>query len=44
MFSGAFDGTQSHRPLVNIYRTNGKKSARSYCGRGRADLEPGTEE
>ncbi|RWX20135.1 thermonuclease family protein, partial [Rhizobium hidalgonense] len=23
MFSGAVDKTQTHRPLVNIYRTNG---------------------
>ncbi|MGR9180473.1 thermonuclease family protein (plasmid) [Rhizobium leguminosarum] len=34
MFSGAVDKTQTHRPLVNIYRTNGEEIGKKLLQEG----------
>ncbi|MBX4996719.1 thermonuclease family protein [Rhizobium lentis] len=34
IFSGSVDQTQSHRPLVNIYRTNGEEIGRKLLREG----------
>ncbi|MBX5189336.1 thermonuclease family protein [Rhizobium sp. NZLR3b] len=34
VFSGAVDKTQTHRPLVNIYRTNGEEIGRTMLKEG----------
>ncbi|ARQ13142.1 hypothetical protein NXC12_PD00029 (plasmid) [Rhizobium etli] len=34
MFSGAVDRTQSRRPLVNIYRTNGEEIGKKLLQEG----------
>lgn len=34
MFSGAVDKTQTHRPLVNIYRTNGEEIGKKLLKEG----------
>ncbi|ULR43635.1 thermonuclease family protein [Rhizobium sp. K102] len=34
MFSGAIDRTPSHRPLVNIYRTNGEEIGKKLLQEG----------
>jgi hypothetical protein len=39
-WSGAVDKTQTHRPLVNIYRANGKKSGEATAGGLCQDIEP----
>ncbi|MGO6854854.1 thermonuclease family protein, partial [Rhizobium beringeri] len=34
VFSGSVDRTQSHRPLVNIYRTNGEEIGKKLLKKG----------
>jgi len=34
MFSGSVDKTQTHRPLVNIYRTNGEEIGKKLLDEG----------
>jgi hypothetical protein len=34
VFSGAVDKTQTHRPLINIYRTNGEEIGKKLLREG----------